>query len=308
MTNVSLLSRRQWLLQTGALAGLALCPALRASPVATARTPWVPALQLYTLGDAVANDLDGTLNELAAIGFRAAELAGGYGRTATELRRAFDRAGLVCPSAHVVALQRPGGWDLHGDLTQLIADLRTVGASYAVLAAPLAPRTTSFDADDWLRTADLLNEKGAILARAGLRIGYHNHAAEFARLPGGKSGYELLLANTDPHLVDFELDVGWATSAGQDLESLFRAANGRIQLLHLKDTQRVAGSTSPLVSSNVGAGIVNWTSLVPLILRANVKHAFVEQEPPFPGPPMESVRAAYHYLSAAFADAATSPP
>jgi sugar phosphate isomerase/epimerase len=293
-------SRRR-LLRSGALAGLALVSGSRLGAASDATTRWTPGLQLYTLGDAAARDLDGTLEQIAAIGYRAVELAGHYGRPAVDLRWSLDRVGLVCTSAHLGARPQSGNWSLQDDPEKLVADLRTLGAAYAVLPAPLPPAAEPFRSEDWKRTAHFLNEKGAMLARSGLRIAYHNHATEFERSADAPSGFEILLADTDPKCVDFQLDVGWATAARQDIARLFAIAGDRIRLLHLKDT-RPSPSVPRLVSTNVGTGIVDWRSLVRLVRTHDIRYAYVEQEPPFPGPPMNSVRAAYEFLSVAFAE------
>jgi sugar phosphate isomerase/epimerase len=293
---------RRGLLRSGALAGLALFSVSRLGAANAAAARWTPGLQLYTLGDAPARDLDGTLQQLAAIGYRAVELAGHYGRSAVDLRRSLDRAGLACTSAHLGARPHAGNWSLQDDPEQLVADLRTLGAAYAVLPAPLPPVAEPFRSEDWKRTARFLNDKGALLARSGLRIAYHNHATEFERAGDAPSGFEVLLAETDPQCVDFQLDVGWAAAAGQDIDRLFALAGDRIRLLHLKDTGSGPPEARQLVSTNVGTGIVDWRRLVRLVRTHDIRHAYVEQEPPFPGPPMDSVRAAYEFLSVAFAE------
>jgi sugar phosphate isomerase/epimerase len=336
MNDAFVRTRREALGHLGLLFGAALLPSWAPSRAESldsgdqsARSPrvnsWVPGLQLYTLGDAPAKDLDGTLKQVAGIGFRAVELAMAYDRSAQQLRQAFSQAGLICPSIHVVAQPTPGFWSLRSDMSKLATDFNTIGASYAVLSAPLLPeRVTqalnnppaggldiaalsrlfgSLDGDDWKRTADLLNEKGAVLSRAGVRIAYHNHAMEFLPQAGSLNGFEILLANTDPKLVDFQLDVGWAVSAGQDLERLFQLAAGRIRLMHLKDTKQRSKQVMELASTDVGTGIVDWQKLAVLIRRADVRQLFVEQEPPFPGPPLDSVRVAYRFLSNLFEQA-----
>lgn len=286
---------------------------------------WAPGLQLYTLGDAPANDLAGTLEAVSRIGYRAVELPGSYGVAPAELRRALDRARLICPAIHAAPRKTEGMWDIEGDLEKLAADVRLLGAEYVVVPIMLLPDVVmqglrnppaggftqqavlnllgQITPDDWKRTADLLNHSAAGLAGSGVRLAYHNHSTEFLPLPNGGNGYDLLLTNTDPGLVDFELDVGWAVSAGQDLDALFRRAGDRISLLHLKDAGARSGVALEMVPADVGAGIVPWRTVARAVRRYRIGHLFVEQEPPFPGERMDSVRTAYGYLSRLFTPA-----
>lgn len=285
---------------------------------------WVPGLQLYTLGDAAAKDLDGTLRQVAAIGYRAVELPGDYGHRPDAWRRAFAAHGLHCPAIHVVPRPMPGAWDLSGDLPRLAADVRALGARRAVVSIALLPDRildallhppagglapdaatalfATMTADEWKRCADLLNDRARRLARSGVALAYHNHGFEFMPLATGGNGYDLLLRHTDPALVDFELDVGWAVSAGQDIDALFARAGRRIRLLHLKDAARPSSQALEMVPADVGRGIVPWRQLATLIRRHRVTDLFVEQEPPFPGERIASVKTAYDFLDHLFAE------
>lgn len=157
-------------------------------------------LQLYTLGEAPYKDLQGTLRTLAAIGYRTVETVGLMNTTAAELRQALDRAGLACPSAHVPLQSDGTGPSLAEDTARLAADLHRIGATYVVVPSlPVLPRmgeprkgedrpdfvgraAREMTADDWRRTAAVLNDKGAALRREGLKLAYHNHNVEFARI------------------------------------------------------------------------------------------------------------------------------
>jgi sugar phosphate isomerase/epimerase len=291
-----------------------------------ARVRWVPGLQLYTLGLTAHDDIPGIFKQLAAMGYREVEFAGHYGRSAADLRRALDAAHLRAPAAHVSLLSSTSNWDLTGDASSLAASLDTLGATYAVLPMPLLPDRilnvllhppagfdeaaaarvwASLEPDDWKRTADVLNEKGAALAKHGKRLAYHNHSLEFEPLPGQANdhtnGLRILLERTDPKLVDFELDIGWAVSAGQDLPALFSQVGKRMRLLHLKDTKRVGAHQMDLASTDIGTGIVNWNALPALVAHSPIEHMFVEQEKPFAATPMEAAQVDYQFLTKLFA-------
>lgn len=317
-------SRRGLLGAMGAAgAAVALLPGV--SVARTAKAGWMPGLQLYTLGDAPAKDLDGTLRAVARIGYRAVELPGDYGKSPADLRRAITAAGLVCPAIHVVPQPMPGAWDLDGDLAALADRVRELGARRAVVSiAPLPenvrqalfhPPAGGLDqttlrgllgglgADHWKWAADLLNKRAAGLARSGVKLAYHNHGFEFLPLVGGGTGYDLLLAHTDPALVSFEMDVGWVVSAGQDVVALLERAGPRVTMMHLKDAARISTEVMEMAPANVGTGIVPWAKLAVLIRRFAIRDLFVEQEPPFPGERIDSARIAYDYLSPLFATA-----
>lgn len=273
-------------------------------------------IQLYTLGPEAARDLEGTLAAVAGIGFRTVELAGFYGRSPQDLRAALDKAGLKATSAHIQPRGAPGA-SFEGDVGKVAEALNVVGATHAVMPIPRIPERlglvpaagedfvgylrrvfSQMTADDWRANAQFLNEKGAALARSGIRVGYHNHNMEFAPL-GGVSGMEILLAETDPKLVTFEADVGWIAASGQDPADLLTRHKGRFTLMHVKDLK---ASTQPnftlaMDPSDIGAGRIEWKRLLPAAHAAGVRHFFLEQEPPFPGPRIDSARAGHDFLA-----------
>jgi sugar phosphate isomerase/epimerase len=274
-------------------------------------------LQLYTLGEAPYQDLDGTLRTVARIGYRSVETVGLMKRTASELRAALDRAGLSCLSAHVpLQADGSGGPSLAGEVGPLAADMHRIGVEYVVVpmfALPdhigrprngedgqhfLSRAAGEMTADDWRRTAAQLNGKAAALKREGLKLAYHNHNAEFTK-QGAGTAYDLLLANTDPDLVWFEMDVGWVAAAGVNPLPLLRAHRHRFRLMHVKD---IKASTVPnngfrMDPADVGSGILDWKSILSAGYDAGVRDYYVEQEPPFAGPRMDAARADYEYLA-----------
>jgi sugar phosphate isomerase/epimerase len=263
-------------------------------------------LQLYTLGPDLDADFDRTLRQVAAIGYRTVELAGLHGRTSRQFRAALDAAGLQCRSMHVAGRASGKEPSLSGDLGAIAADAHVLGASDVVMPIYFAPpgmdlveAGAALTVDDYKRMAAFLNEKAAGLKRHGVRLGYHNHNPEFAAV-GDTNGLGVLLAETDPALVDFELDVGWAAAAGVDPVDLLNAHPRRFTQMHVKDIKR---STRPNFAlrqdpTEVGRGMIDWARILPVAWAAGVRGYFVEQEPPFPGMRIESVAASYRYLAA----------
>jgi sugar phosphate isomerase/epimerase len=320
------LSRRRWLTAIVAATLAARLPsasaaALNEKSAKHAPLKWLPGLQLYTLGLKDTDDLGAALKQVAAIGYREVEFPGNYGKSGTQLRKLLDEAHLTAPAAHITLRSTTGRWNIT-DLPAFADELKTLGAKYAVVPVPYMPDRiqkvldhppagfneeaasklfSTLEADDWKRTADMLNEKGAALRKLDIRLAYHNHGMDFGPLPGDTDGYRIIVERTDPKLVDFELDIGWAVSGKQDLRALFTLLGNRLKLVHLKDTKRPGNAVHDLASCDIGTGIVNWGDVVELMRHSGVEHAFVEQETPFPTTPMDAIGNDYRYLTQLFA-------
>jgi sugar phosphate isomerase/epimerase len=256
-------------------------------------------LQLYTIGDAVNRDFDGALRTVAAIGYCAVE--GGLslaGRDAKALKAAYSGLGLAWDSAHC------GGDELRGGLGQTIETAHAVGLEYLVCPFPLIPASmkdvmTGIRLDDWKANADLFNRIGLRMQAAGIAFAYHNHNIDF-RTYDGVVGYDTLLARTDPRLVKFELDCGWVVSAGLDPVDYLTRYPDRYVMLHLKDLRRdhIPNTDLKMASTELGKGIVDWPRLLRAAGKTSVKGLYIEQEPPFSGSSLDSVRASFDYLKA----------
>jgi sugar phosphate isomerase/epimerase len=275
-------------------------------------------LQLYTLGDMPTKDLDGTLAKLAAVGFTDIELPNFYNRKPADLRAAADKAGVRYSSIH---MNMPGPFT-GGALSlmsspQEIADGLNALGIYQVFM-PLCPLPDGFSipegknpqvaigdalqaagADHWKRTAALLNERAAALKPFGIKLGYHNHNMEFAPLPGGATGWEILMKETDPSLVNFELDLGWTSAAGRDPVVELGKLKGRVKAVHVKDVKATT-KTNYVMSQDpteVGSGRLQWARILPAALAAGVEHFYVEQEPPFAMDRLAAVTKSHGFLS-----------
>lgn len=269
-------------------------------------------LQLYTLGDAPQKDLDGTLKQVAAIGYRDIELPGLAGHTPVDLRRVADGCGLGISSIHIGTT---GELSVRSE-PQRIADLLgTLGAKQLVVpmfampaglklqpgegfAAAITRSVKAEGEDMWKRLAALLNERAAALKPHGIAVGYHNHSVEFMPL-GSRTGWDILTAETDPGLIHFEVDIGWIVSAGQDPIAFFRRYGGRVRQVHVKDVKKgfapnTALSTDP---TEVGSGGIDWARVLPAAYAAGARNFYVEQEPPFAIPRMEAAAKSYTFLA-----------
>jgi sugar phosphate isomerase/epimerase len=283
--------------------------ALAATSAAAAPRPFFRShrlpigLQLYSVGAELRKDLDGTLKAVGDIGFKTVETAGYGGHTVAELRAAIDAHGLACTSAHVQPRGNGPEPNLSGDLGRLAADMHLLGARHVVAPTFLIPEGKSLRSpltpEDWKATAAFLNRTAAGLKREGLQFAYHNHNAEFAPLADG-TAYDLLLRETDPALVQFEMDVGWVVAGGVDPIALIKAHPGRFRMMHVKD---VAKGVEPnfafkVQTTSVGDGVIDWKRLLPAAYAAGVRDYFVEHEPPFARPVLEMLADSYRNLAA----------
>jgi len=260
-------------------------------------------LQLYSVGAELRRDYQATLKAVAAIGFKTVETAGYAGQTPQALRAAFDANGLACTSAHVQARGNGPEPNLSGDPGRLAADMHVLGVRHVIMPSFLVPEGHTLrdpmTADDWKATAAFLNRTGAGLKREGLAFGYHNHNAEFAPLAGG-TALDLLLRETDPALVQFEMDAGWVVAGGVDPVALLKAHPGRFRMMHVKD---VAKGVEPnfafkVTTTEIGRGVIDWPRLLLAADKAGVREYFVEHEPPFARPVLEMLKTSYDNLAA----------
>jgi sugar phosphate isomerase/epimerase len=239
-------------------------------------------LQLYTVRDAAAKDLPGTLARVAQIGYRDVEFAGYHGRSAQEIRDLLERTGLRAPSSHIPFAELTGNWK------KTLDDAKVIGHEY--LTIPWLGDAQRGSIEDWKRTASLFNTRAFEAKGAGLKFAYHNHDFEF-RTVGGLVPMDVLLAETDPTLVSFEMDLYWVVRAARDpLEYLAKYPN-RFSMFHAKDS---AGPPDHRMVS-VGSGIIDFKHILAEGQRIGVRHVFVEHDNPADA--FESIATSYQYLS-----------
>jgi sugar phosphate isomerase/epimerase len=271
-------------------------------------------LQLYTVGPDLAKDFDGTLKQIATIGYKSLELANLASvkdKNPADLRKLVDGMGMHCASGHVVQTAKDeAGLDTTIDFCQklgldyMVCAMFNLGAlSGAPPPAPGAARGAGAQADmtldDYKKVADEFNRIGEQINKAGMKFAYHNHAFEFKDY-NGTTGYDALLAQTDPKVVHYELDCGWAVYAGQDPIALMKKYPGRIKMLHIKDEQPGFPATTGrggAPTTEIGKGKIDWKAVFVEAKKIKIDHYFVEQEPPFSEmPPLQAIKVSYDYL------------
>lgn len=282
------LTRRTFLGTVGTvLAGSTLPRSIHALDL---RPPNRMGVQLYTVRDAMQRDFAGTLERIAAIGYTDVEFAGYFGRSPSQVRGVIERAGLAAPSSHV-------GFELiQDDWPGTLGTARDAGHAYVTI--PWLPDGVRRTRADWSRIAAQFNRAGEAARAAGLRLAYHNQAYDLVPVDGVRP-LDLLLAETEPELVAFQLDVYWLFKAGGDPVSYLRQHPGRVAMTHLKDS---AGPPAH-VMRDVGSGTLDFARILAAAAQSGVQHHFVEHDEPVDA--FASLRASFAHL-AALRDARTS--
>lgn len=238
------------------------------------------ALQLYTVRRLAAVDLPGTLRAVAAAGYRSVELAGLPETVSGELARLLEVVELRVVAAHE-SIER-----LRDDANAVADRLAEVACPRVIV--PWMPDADRRTADDVRRFALALAGFSRIFRDRGIRLGYHNHAFEFAPLDG-TTIWDVLLSELPPE-VELELDVHWLAVGGRDPAAEIRATAGRVRLLHMKD--RTAGPEPR--DAPAGAGVLPFPEIVAAARAVGVEWYVVEQDEP--RDPLQDVSRALRYL------------
>jgi len=231
-------------------------------------------VQLYTIRDAVAKDLEGSLERLAALGYNNIELFGYngtfFGKTPKEFKSILAKTGItVVSSHHTTGIGMKGKGTLTDGWDKAIEDLHSLGAEYMVCSYLFpAERTVEI----YKSLPDLLNKSGEKTKSAGIQFAYHNHDFEFEKLDDSRV-YDFIISNTSGDLVKMEMDLYWISKAGQDPVAYFDKYPGRFVMWHVKDMEAGTGAIT-----EVGQGVIDFDRIFAAREKAGLKHWFVEQD------------------------------
>jgi sugar phosphate isomerase/epimerase len=239
-------------------------------------------LQLYTVREAMQKDVPGTLQKVSEIGYKYLELASYnikegkfYGHTPAEFNKMVRDLGMEIISSHAGVPR-----DVTADQAKKMADDHAkLGAKYCIqpyVADDDRKSVASYQklVAEWNMVAGLMKENG-------VQFGYHNHNFEFATVEGKIPYFDILLTELDKDLVIMELDLFWASKAGQNPVDLFKKYPGRFHLFHMKDMGK---NEEPSVITNsddmvpVGTGVINFKEILDAKKTAGMKYMFVEQD------------------------------
>lgn len=222
---------------------------------------------------------DATLGALAAIGYREVEFTGFYGRKVNDLRPMLDNHGLTAPAGHVSIREIRTEWP------RVVNDAATLGWRWIVCPwIDERERTVG----RYRELAADLNRAGESASNAGLRVAYHNHEFEFARLADDTVPYDILLEELDPQLVDMELDLYWIVHGGADPLAYLERQPSRFPLFHIKDR----APSGKMV--DVGDGAIDFRRILASAATGGTRHYFVEHDEP--ESPLNFARNSFDYL------------
>lgn len=239
-------------------------------------------IQLYTVRTEMLKDAKGTLQRLAALGYKQVESAGSdkgyyYGLKPKEMKQVCKDLGLTLRSGHI---------HLDDKWQQTMQDAAEAGQEYLICASMSQHGQTQ---DNYKKTAETFNKAGEDCKKLKLKFGYHNHDYEFEQ-ERGKTLYDVLVEQTDPSLVHLELDLGWVVAAGKDPIDYFKRYPHRFPLWHLKDMD-----VAKRKSTEFGKGKLDIKSIFAHAKDSGMKYFFVEQED-YTSTPMESLAYNMDYL------------
>ena len=226
--------------------------------------------------------VEATLDTVAEIGYRNVEFAGYYDHGPVDIRRMLDERGLAAPACHV------GEQALIDDAAAVIDAVATIGHEYLIIS--WLPEKDRNSPDSFRRTVERFNGWGRLCTQAGIRFAYHNHEFEFENIDG-EVFFDVLLEETDPELVDIELDLFWIRVAGQSPFDYFERHPGRFKLFHVKDMDADGSMV------DVGDGVMDFAAIAAAD-NSGVQYGFVEHDNP--EDPAECIRKAYASVSSVF--------
>ena len=254
------------------------------------------SIQLWTFAEYIGFGTDAATIErtrevfaaLSEMGYRNVEPFTLSGLTAEEYRALLDEYGLKASARHV----NVGTPTNPADIEAILEENRILGIKYFGSGG-----TPNFATEaEWIAYAEYLDAVGEQARKAGQTLMVHNHNWEFQRVFGDMTAYDILLANTDPRNVVFQLDLYWATNGGVDPVELIEQYGDRIELFHVKD---MAAGTFPGRIEIVGEGIIDF----PTIFEAaggGIRYYVVEHDPRFGDPtfdPFEAAETGFDYLA-----------
>ncbi|MBB6673748.1 sugar phosphate isomerase/epimerase family protein [Cohnella nanjingensis] len=239
------------------------------------------AIQPYTVREALGQDYFGTLEKLAAIGYEGIELGlPPEGVTVAEQLKALDALGLKVIGSHASF----NSFDV--DFDRLIDYLHQAGGKYVAISL-------LFDSkEDALRKAERLNEIGELCRAGNLTFLYHNHDWEFRKFDG-EYVLDLIMRETDPRLVQLELDTYWIAKGGEDPAAYIAKWAGRCPLLHVKDME----PGEERFFAEIGEGVLDFRAIAEAAAGAGTEWLVVEQDAGRRDP-FESLAISYRNLAA----------
>jgi len=226
-------------------------------------------IQLWSVKQAFAKDPLAVLKKIAANGYKKIESFEGpngifWGMKNTEFKKVMDDLGMTMVSSHCNDTGNIKSFEVKA------AAAGEIGLKYLICAYKGPQKSL----DNFKQFADEFNACGEIAKKYGLRFAYHNHDYSFKAMDG-IIPQDVMMKNTDPALVDFEMDMYWTEAAGVDPVAYMDQFPYRFKLVHVKDMIKTATGHESCV---IGKGKIDYKSLLPKVAKRGVQHMIVEQE------------------------------
>lgn len=244
-------------------------------------------LQLYTLRDVLPNDPKGILTQVASFGYKEVESFEGskgmfWGMKNTEFKKLMDDLGMKIVSSHC---------DINKDFDRKAAEAAEIGMNF-LICPYLGPQKK---ADDFKKFAETFNQRGEVCKKNGIRFAYHNHDYGFVPVDG-QLPQDILMQNTDQNVVDFEMDIYWVVTAGQDPIAWIDKYPGRFKLCHIKDRKKGADPRDRDASVDLGTGSIDFKKILNEGGKKGMQYYIVEQEAYVNTTPLAAAKADADYL------------
>ncbi len=275
----------------GAVGAMVLGPVACTTAVTPDKKSFGVGLQLYTIRDAMAADVVGSLQKVSDMGYKNLELAGYsngkfYGYEPAEFKKIVEDKGMQIISSHT---QVEAAGITMENARKMADDHAALGVKYCV-----QPWINDEDRniETYKRMIADWNQVASVMKEVGIQFGYHNHNFEFANLDGVVPYYDIFMPEMDKGLITMELDLYWATKAGQDPVEMFDKYPGRFQLLHFKDMAKQTDPYFDVVKddiTSVGAGLIDFKRIYAAREKAGMKYLFVEDDNQGNGLPFEGI-------------------
>ena len=234
-------------------------------------------LQLYSLRAQFGKEVPGTMDTVKNMGFKYVELAGTYNLPPADFKTQLEAHGLTAISGHF-------GFEQYRDhLDEVVHEAETLGLKYAGCA--WIPHQGDFDEKTCREAAAVFNHAGEMLAQHGIKFFYHTHGYEFQPYGDGTL-FDLLMKETNPKHVHYEMDIFWIVFPGQDPAKILHKYGHRFELMHLKDMRKglatgsLSGGTDVRNDVALGTGQIDMVATLRAAKKAGVKWYFIEDESP----------------------------
>ncbi len=253
-------------------------------------------IQIYTVRNDIAKNVESTFTYVAKAGYKQIELYGFdnvktfWGKkTPKEVKDILNANGLVSPSCHyhLKGFMYQGKID---DWKKAVEASAIVGNEYMIIPwVENGHRTGEY----FKKLVDLIGQASDLTRAAGMKLAYHNHDFEFEKDAEGKMFEEILLNTFTQEQLEFELDLYWVVYAGHNPVDWFKKYPGRFTMWHVKDLH--TNKEGKKESTQVGDGIIDFTSIYANRKLSGLKYGYVEQEA-YTMPEEECIKRSIEYM------------